>query len=191
VAESEAGREKLKDLLRGRLTVPGVEMRPLDRWSILISLVAFNDPEAESLLAAEKQRDSTGDGLKYAYIAAAARPDSQTKAKYFDEYLHDASRPEDWIEGSLGAFNHWSQEGLTLPYLKPALEALPQMKRERKIFFVLAWLNSFIGGQSSVEAQRQVHDFLASGVLDKDLERKVLEVSDELDRMVRIRQKYK
>jgi len=104
--------------------------------------------------------------------------------------LHDASRPEDWIEQSLGAFNYWNQSDLTLPYLKPALEGLPQIKQDRKIFFVLGWLNAFIRGQSSAAAQAQVREFLRTANLDKDLQLKILEFSDELDRTVRIRQRY-
>lgn len=189
--ETASGRQKIKGLLQGALKVPGVEIRPLDRWNMVGSLLAVGDPEADALLAAQQKLDPSGEGQKYAYVIGAGRPDAATKQKYFDEYLHDAARPEDWIEGSLGAFNHWNQEALTLPYLKPALDALPQVKHDRKIFFVLGWLNSFIGGQHSVEAQRQVHEFLDRGALDKDLKLKVLEVSDELDRTVRIRQKYK
>jgi aminopeptidase N len=98
--------------------------------------------------------------------------------------------PEDWVEGSLAAFNSPSQSSLTLPYLKPALEALPQVKRERKIFFTLAWLNAFIGGQQSREALDQVQAFLRANRLDRDLELKVLEVMDELERTVRIRAKF-
>ena len=189
--ETGPGRQKIKDLLHGKLVVPGVEIRPLDRWNMVGSLLAVGDPDAESLLAEQQKLDPSGEGLKYAYVVGAGRPDAATKRRYFDEYLHEATRPEDWIEGSLGWFNYWNQEELTLPWLKPALDALPQVKRERKIFFILGWLNAFIGGQHSIEAQRQVHDFLASGALDKDLRLKVLEVSDELDRTVRIRQKYK
>jgi len=191
VAESAQARGQLKDMLSGKLTVPGVELRPLDRWNIVESLVAQNDPEAEAVLAAEEKRDPSGDGKKYAYMAAAARPDATTKKQYFDEYLHNASRPEDWIEISLGSFNWWNQSDLTLPYLGPALDALPQVKRERKIFFMLAWLNSFIGGQQSAAAQKQVHDFLDKAALDKDLRLKILEVVDELDRTVKIRAKYR
>jgi aminopeptidase N len=154
-------------------------------------LVALNDPDASALLAAEQQRDPSGDGKKYAYTAAAARPDDKTKKQYFDEYLHDSSRPEDWIEQSLGTFNYWNQSDLTSPYLGPALAALPQVKHDRKIFFMLGWLNAFIGGQQSPDAQAQVHKFLDSSNLDQDLKLKVLEVVDELDRTVRIRQKYK
>jgi aminopeptidase N len=191
VAETANARSQLKDMLTGKLTVPGVELRPLDRWNIVESLVAQNDTEATAVLAAEEKRDSSGDGKKYAYMAAAARPDSATKKQYFDEYLHDTTRPEDWIEISLGSFNWWNQSDLTLPYLGPALDALPQVKRERKIFFMLAWLNAFIGGQQSAAAQKQVHDFLDTAALDKDLRLKILEVVDELDRTVKIRGKYR
>jgi aminopeptidase N len=190
IAETEQGREQLKELLSGKATVPGVELRPLDRWTMVTALIALGDPEADAHLAAEQKRDSTGDGLKYAYVAQAARPDAETKKKYFDEYLHDATRPEDWIEQSLGAFNYWNQSELTLPYLKPALEALPQMKRERKIFFVLGWLNAFVGGQRSEAALVEVREFLQSGTVDQDLRLKILEVSDELERTVKIRAKY-
>jgi aminopeptidase N len=191
VAETAKARSELKDMLSGKLTVPGVELRPLDRWNIVEALVAQNDPEAETVLAEEEKRDPSGDGKKYAYMAAAAQPKAETKKTYFDEYLHNAARPEDWIEISLGSFNWWNQSDLTLPYLGPALDALPQVKRERKIFFMLAWLNSFIGGQHSAAAQNQVHDFLDNAALDKDLRLKILEVVDELDRTVKIRGKYR
>jgi aminopeptidase N len=191
VAETANARSQLKDMLTSKLTVPGVELRPLDRWNIVESLIAQNDPDATAVLAAEEKRDSSGDGKKYAYMAAVARPDAATKKQYFDEYLHDTARPEDWIEISLGSFNWWNQSELTLPYLSLALDALPQVKRERKIFFMLAWLNAFIGGQQSAAAQKQVHDFLNSAALDKDLRLKILEVVDELDRTVKIRGKYR
>jgi aminopeptidase N len=190
IAESPQGRAQLKDLLNGKLAVPGVNLRPLDRWTMLTALIALNDPDADALLASEENRDQTGDGQKYAYMAQAARPDAATKQKYFNDYLHDPSRPEDWIAQSLGAFNYWNQSELTLPYLKPALEALPQIKRDRKIFFLLGWLNAFIDGQQSPAAQAQVRDFLATAPLDKDLQLKILEVSDELDRTVKIRQRF-
>jgi aminopeptidase N len=60
------------------------------------------------------------------------------KQRYFDDYLKNRAVPEDWVEASLAAFNSPSQSPLTLPFLKPALEALPQAPREWKIFFALA-----------------------------------------------------
>jgi aminopeptidase N len=191
LAETDQARQALKDILSQKLVVPGVTLRPLDRWTMVMALIATNDSEAADFYAAEQRQDSTGDGLKYAYMAEAAKPDNKTKQHYFDDYLRDPARPEDWIEQSLGAFNYWNQSELTLPYLKPALEGLPQIKRERKIFFVLGWLNAFIGGQQSAAAQAQVDDFLRGTALDKDLQLKILEVKDELDRTVKIREKYR
>jgi aminopeptidase N len=190
VAETDVARTHLKELLSGKNSVPGVELRPLDRWTMVTALIALNDPDADAVYATEQKRDNTGDGQKYAYVAAAARPAAASKKQYFDDYMANAGRPEDWVEQSLGAFNYWNQSDLTLPYLKPALDALPQVKRQRKIFFGLAWLNAFVGGQHSPSALLQVQEFLRTAPLDNDLRLKILEVSDELERTVKIRQKY-
>lgn len=189
LAETQNGMAKLKALLDGKLTVPGMQLRPLDRWSLVTALIAAGDPEADAIFNAERERDQSGDGQKYAYIAEAARPDRKTKQKYFDDYLHNPARPEDWIAKSLGAFNYWNQSALTEPYLKPALEALPQIKRERKIFFLVGWLSAFVEGQQSASAQAEVADYLQTASLDKDLQLKILQVADELDRTVNIRRK--
>ena len=190
-AETPKARQELKDLLAGKVTIPGVELRQLDRWNMVESLIALNDPDAGTVLATEEKRDPSGEGQKYAFMVKAAKPDAEAKKQYFDDYLHDAKRPEDWVAISLGAFNYWNQPDLTLPYLRPALDALPQVKQQRKIFFVLGWLNAFIGGQQSAQAQTQVDDFLKTAKLDHDLQLKILEVKDELDRTVKIREKYK
>ena len=92
--------------------------------------------------------------------AAVGRPDRITKEKYFDDYLHNPARPEDGITESLGAFNYGSQSTLTEPYLKPALEALPQIKQERKIFFLVEWVSAFVEGQQTASAQAEVAEFL-------------------------------
>ncbi|MBO0798192.1 MAG: ERAP1-like C-terminal domain-containing protein [Blastocatellia bacterium] len=190
LATTTAGRQRLKDMLAGRLAVPGVEIMQHDRWRIVTALLALGDVEAERMLDDERSRDTGDDSRKQAYIAEAARADAATKRRYFADYLNNRSLPEDWIEGSLGPFNSFNQSPLTQPYLRPALEALPQVKRERKIFFVLSWLNAFIGGQQSEEALNDVHEFMKSNKIDHDLELKVLEVEDELERTVRIRNKY-
>ena len=189
-AETPDGLGRLKQLLDGQLTIPGVQLRQLDRWNLVTTLIALGDPQAEAVFNAERQRDQSGEGRKYAYMAEAARPDAATKKKYFDDYLHNASRPEDWVEQSLGPFNWWNQSELTAPYLRPALDALPQVKRERKIFFLLAWLNAFIGGQQSEASDRAVYDFLSTARPEPDLELKILQVVDDLDRTVKIRKKF-
>ena len=190
VAVTPPALARLKSLLAGKSTVPGLEIKPLDRWIMIEALQAHADPEAPALFRSEQQRDSTGDGRKYAYVAGAAQPDAAAKKRYFDDYRNNRTLPEDWVQQSLEAFNYWNQSDLTLPYLEPALASLPQIKRDRKIFFVLAWLNAFIGSQQSESAAREVRQWLEKHPPEPDLARKVLEVLDELDRTVRIRARY-
>jgi aminopeptidase N len=104
--------------------------------------------------------------------------------------LHNASRPEDWIAESLGEFKYWNQSALTEPSLRPALEALPEIKRDRKIFFLVGWLDAFLDGQQSASAQAEVHQYLRTAALDEDLRLKILQAVDELDRTVMIRRKF-
>ena len=190
LAETPVGLGQLKNLLNGRLWVPGVELRALDRWNLVTALVAMDDPEAGAVFNDERQRDPGGDGQKYAYAALAARPDAGTKQRFFEEYLRTDSNPEDWIEQSLFPFNFWNQSELTAPYLPQALEALPQIKNERKIFFLENWLDAFIYGQQSPEAQAEVRRYLESARMDRDLRLKILEAADELDRTVNIRRRF-
>jgi aminopeptidase N len=123
-------------------------------------------------------------------VAEAARPDAAVKRKYFDDYMHNDKRSEDWIAASLGAFNRWNQAELTLPYLDQALAALPSIKQNRKIFFLVDWLDAFIGGQQSAAAQSKVSDFLKSSKIDRDLRLKILQADDDLERTVKIRSKF-
>jgi aminopeptidase N len=180
----------VKDLLSGKLVVPGLTLKRLDRWELIGHLIAMGDPQAEAILADEKARDQSGEGQKYAYAALAGTPSAENKARYFDEYLHSQAIQEDWITESLRPFNFWKQTALTESYLIQALNELPDIKQHRKIFFLMAWLGAFIEGQNSAEAQAVVQGWLDSAKIDPDLRLKVLEVFDSLERTVLIRKKF-
>jgi len=194
IAETPPALGQIKDLLSGKLSVPGLELKPLDRWNLVAHLIAMSDPDAYAIYAAEAARDHSGEGQKYAYVAQAATPSPEIKARYFDEYLHSQTIQEDWTTQSLRSFNSWNQTALTAPYLVQSLNQLPDIKLHRKIFFLGAWLSAFIDGQdtlrASPEAQAAVRTWLADKSIDPDLRLKVLEVSDALDRTVRIGQKF-
>jgi aminopeptidase N len=184
-------RTKLKDILRGRLQIPGMTLRSRDRFDIITALLVRDDADAPALLAAQSAADQTDDGRRYAYGAGAARADAATKKRYFDAYLNDKQLAENWIEASFNSFNTIHQSELTLPYLERALAELPVFKRTRKIFFVNGWLAAFIGGQCNQRALDTVRAFLQQEQqLDRDLRLKVMEVTDNLERCVRIREKY-
>jgi aminopeptidase N len=189
-AWSEGARERLKDLLADRLQVPGVPLSSRDRFRIIGRLLTLGDPEGPALLAAQSAADVSDDGRRYAYAAAAASPDPRTKREYFERALRDATLPESWTEAALFPLNAVEHAGLTAPLLEPALRALPELKRSRKIFFVNDWLAAFLGGQSDASALQKVQRFLREPGLDPDLRLKVLEAVDGLERSVKIRERF-
>ena len=192
--ETPAACDTLKQLLTGKLTVPGVELRPLDRWNLVARLIMQRDPQASVILASEQQRDPSGEGQKTAWAIQAGAADAATKQRYFAEYLRlpaeAAAKPEDWLTQSLRPFNSLNQSALTEPYLRQALDQLPEIKRDRKIFYLGSWLGAFLGGQVSPEAEAIVKQWLAQPGIDPDLRLKVTENADELERTVRIRQRF-
>ena len=189
-ATTGASLSELKNLLAGSGAIPGVPLQQRDRWNIVATLIRQGDDSAAALLAAEAARDQTEDGRRSAYAAQAGVATAENKRKYFGDYLKDGAVPEDFVTASLAGFNAWNQTRLTLGYLGPALDALPVVKAQRKIFFVNGWLSSFVAGQTSKDAAEIVDRFLARGDLDADLRLKVLEVKEDLDRTVRIRARW-
>ena len=210
-ASSENARKVLKEFLRsagslagvsdakavptqapvaGRL--PALQLRSKDKFDIVTKLIVLGDEDGLKLLA-ELEKTETDDASKrYAYAARAGIPTKENKAKYWKDFTENREIPESWIEAAFSVWNSPKHAELTLPYLEKSLAELPNLKRNRKIFFVNGWLSSFIGGQKSAVALKVVNDFLEKNPnLDIDLRRKILENSDNLERAVKIREKYK
>ena len=187
VTHTGTGLEYLDQLLDST-TAAGAPLRAPTRWAIVTQLVATGFPTATQRLVAESKADSTSEGKRYAFIAGAAVPDSNVKREYFKRYLSDPSLNEEWATSSLGAFNEVEQQSLTFSYLKAALDTLPWLQRNRRIFFIGSWLGGFIGGQTTPEAVATVRAFLQSSPdLGADLRQKVLQTLDELERTTEIR----
>ena len=176
------------DALLDSTRAAGDALRAPTRWAIVTRLLATGVPDASQRLAEQTRRDSTSEGKRQAFVAGAAIPDARVKAEYFARYLRDTTLNEDWATASLGAFNELNQQQLTLPYLEPALDTLPWLQRNRRIFFIGSWLDGFLSGQTNPDALATVQRFLASATdLPIDLRRKVLQAEDELARAVAIR----
>jgi aminopeptidase N len=189
-ATTAEARATLKALLAGTRSVPDVSLSSRERFRIIERLLALGDPEADALLAAQSQTDPSDDGQRYAYAVAAARPDAATKAKYFAAWFDDRTLAESWIEEAVGPFNTVEHAALAAPFLERALARLPQLKRERKIFFVNRWLAAFVGGQTDAASLATARRALRERKLDRDLRLKVLESLDELERTVKIRARF-
>jgi aminopeptidase N len=136
----------------------------------------------------EARRDSTTEGRRRAFVAAAARPDSATKAQYWARYFGDRDLNEDWVTASLRAFHDPAHDDLTRRYLVPALDSLAWIQQNRRIFFLGNWVAATLDGQRSAGALADVDAFLRQRTnLPRDLREKILQARDELERTVAIR----
>jgi aminopeptidase N len=191
VAETPAAVGAL-DALLDSAAAAGAPLRAPTRWAVVTALVAQGAPTADARLAAETKRDSTSEGRRRAFVAGAARPDAGVKAEYWSRYFGDRELNEDWVTASLRAFNEPAQDSLTQRFLVPALDSLPWIQSNRRIFFLGAWVNAFMDGQRSAEALALVDDKLSrEPALPRDLREKILQARDELERTVAIRRAFR
>jgi aminopeptidase N len=187
VAASPAALAQL-DALLDSAEAAGAPLRSPTRWAIVTALIERNAPSAERRFAAEARADSGSEGKRRAFVAGAARPSVTAKRDYFTRYFADASLNEDWVTASLDAFNSVRHAELTRPYLIPALDSLRWIQTNRRIFFLGAWLSSFLEGQTSAEALLAVDRFVNEHPeLPRDLRDKILQAEDDLTRTVRVR----
>jgi aminopeptidase N len=166
--------------------VPGRQDCFLAAAALLAAGAADEDPVAR--LEARFQKE---DVAKEAFLARAATPTAEAKARYWQLYLQPDAPPEQWTQDSLSWF-HWPGQGeLTLPYLAKALQQVEWVKRHRRIFFMPAWLDAFVNAHDSPEALAVVDHFLGEQQLTPDIRQKLLQSRDGLARTVRIRAAFR
>ncbi|MCD9185701.1 MAG: ERAP1-like C-terminal domain-containing protein [Pyrinomonadaceae bacterium] len=173
------------------LTLGLPTLRTKDKFDIVTRLLILGDADAPALLAELEKTETSDEAKRYAYAAKAGIGTAENKAKFWNDFVNNKEISESWIEAAFVTFNSSKHSDLTLPYLEKALAELPNLKRNRKIFFVNGWLAAFIGGQKSEAALEIVNKFLADNPnLDKDLRLKILENADGLERSVTIRKNF-
>ena len=188
VASSEKARNVLKEILNSNFKIQGFNLKTKDKFDIVTRLLVLGDKDALNLLAELEKTETSDEAKRYAYAARAGIGTKENKAKYWNDFTGNKDLSESYIESAFNVFNTPRHSDLTLPYLEKALAELPNLKKNRKIFFVNGWLGPFIGGQKSEEALKIVNDFLEKNPnLDKDLRLKILENVDLIERAVKIR----
>lgn len=189
LARSDEGVRTL-DALLDSTTFAGDSVGLPTRWAIVTRLLALGAEGAPGRFDALRNADRSAEGARQAFAAWAARPNAEIKREYFQRYFADTTLNEDWATASLGSFNAAESESLTVGYLRTALDSLPWIQKNRRIFYLGAWLNTFVESRRSREALDIVRLFLAERKdLGRDIRLKVLQSVDELERAVTIRER--
>jgi aminopeptidase N len=185
-ARSPASFDLLEDLLDGKRQLPALPLSIHDKALALAALLAHQRPGSEARLS-RLQTKSSQDISRDLYLAQAARPGLPRKQALFASWFLDDAPPEQWIQDALSFF-HWpGQARDSLPLLRPALEKALWIRDHRKIFFLPAWFDAFLGAHRSEEALQICEDFLRTHPnLPKDIRDKLEVPLAELRNVIRL-----
>ena len=146
--------------------------------------------DGRGTLRRAERRDTTADGRRLAFIAGAGRPSAETKRDVLHPILRRLGPQRGMGRGQPGPVQRPRAPGAHASLSAPALDSLPFIQANRRIFFLETWLAAFLRGQTGDSALGVVRQYLAEHPrLPLDLRRKVLQHMDELERTVRIRER--
>ena len=124
-SRSEADLARISGWLEGREVPEGLAVDADLRWALLTVLVA-NGAVGEDAIDAEVDRDSTADGRRLSFVARAVVPTVEAKARAWERITDPNS--ENWVRrSSMLGFAPLDQADLVRPYLRPYLDAVPEL----------------------------------------------------------------
>lgn len=121
--------------------------------------------EADRIIATQRHRIDNADRLRqFDFVSRAVVPSVSARDSLFHQLITDpqARRIEPWTRSVLYYLNHPVRQAEAVKYIRPALEALPDVQRTGDIFFPGQWCSNLLAGHRSQEAAAEVQDFLTS-----------------------------
>src|SRR5690606_26239902 len=103
IGVSETALRSMEEMLSGERQFNGAPLPQPSRWAAVRTSVASGHPASDSLIAAERRRDTSPEGDREAFITGAARADAVVKADYFERYATPGLN-EEWVTASLSTF---------------------------------------------------------------------------------------
>ncbi len=176
-----------RGLLDGSVVVPGLKVDTDLRWQIVGALATAGTADAESVVAAELERDPTDIGRRRAAAARASMPTAEAKAEAWAR----ATAPGPalaTVRAIAGGFWQWGQDELVEPYVDAYFASLGDWWRGRSREEALALANGFYPRtlvRSGVVAATD--RALADDGLAGPVRRLLLEGKDRMERAIRAR----
>ena len=119
---------------------------------------------------------------EYSFVSRACSADAATQQQLFQDLLkHENRQHEEWAEAALRLLSSSMREPQNNAFIRPALEALEDIRLTNGSTFPRKWLHALLLDHRSPEARQEVEKFLADypdyPVL---LRNKILEAASEL-----------
>ena len=164
IADSEEAVQRLYTLWQERKAPKDCALSEND-YIGLSYLLAIHLPEkADEIIATQLSRIQNPDRKKeYQFISPSVSPRKAERDSVFASLLIAGNRRvEPWASSALANLNHRLREQESVAYIRPALEAMPEVQRTGDIFFPTAWVRSLLSAHTSKEARKEVDAFFTA-----------------------------
>ena len=143
----------------------------VDDYMSFACQLAIRIPEkAHWIITTERQRLDGSDPSKpfsknkldqFDFVSRAAMPEHEVLDSVFSVLLTPEGRAvELWAATALGYLNHFLRDSASVRYIRPALDALLEVKATGDIFFPGNWCRALLSSHRSEEALKELEGFL-------------------------------
>jgi aminopeptidase N len=133
IAESQEARDKIFDVLNGTIPFKGLDLDADRRWMMIGRLSSLGDPRAPALIAEEKKKDPTENGIQMALAAEAAAPNVDAKRVWFNALVKDPDVKYARARTAMRTMFSSLQDPLKMKFADEYYEKLPGVARERQV----------------------------------------------------------
>ncbi|MFP4556387.1 MAG: M1 family metallopeptidase [Bacteroidales bacterium] len=163
----------------------GIELSESDRTKLAFELMIRKPELYHAIAFGEIERMDNPDRIaKFEFLLNAASPIPSQRIDFFESLKEPSRRkPEPWVVEALRLLHHPLRSDLSIRFIEPSLDMLPEIQETGDIFFPLNWLNATLSGHSSPEAAEIVEEWLkAHPDLSPNLKMKLMQSADMLFR---------
>ena len=155
----------------------GLRLGEADYTSLAYQLMIRFPSMAPDVRSEQLSRISNPDRKEaFEYVSRACSASQEERDSFFNTLLSSETRgPEARVTQALRLLNSPLREAESLRYIRPALEALPDIQRTGDIFFPANWCSALLSGHYSPEAAAEVRTFVDSASVKPLLMTKVLQ----------------
>lgn len=125
-----------------------------DMMLLAVRLAMLKPESRDYILSTQRQRLSSADKeAEFDFISRGAAASKEERLAAFESLLPpEGRRVEPWAITLLSLLNDEICQPESISYLRPAIEALPQIQRSSDIFFPGQWVGALVSGHTSAEA---------------------------------------
>ena len=164
IADSEEAVQRLYTLWQERKAPKDCTLSESDYIGLSYMLAMHLPEKADKIIATQLSRIQNPDRKKeYQFISPSVSPRKAERDSVFASLLIAGNRRvEPWASSALANLNHRLREQESVAYIRPALEAMPEVQRTGDIFFPTAWVRSLLSAHTSKEAREEVDAFFTA-----------------------------